>query len=103
MSPYVKEENKEILVLEIDDKNNSVCVCIQGHLDCIFESKYSSIKIFNWLNHSIWKDLLISYRVIVGMIEKKWEHVTQIHVYVHGGVGKFGPLRRLMHEGQGSQ
>lgn len=37
------------------------------------------------------------------MIEKKWEHVTQIHVYVHGGVGKFGPLRRLMLEGQGSQ
>ena len=47
MSPYVKEGNEDILVLEIDDKNNSVCVCIQGHLDCIFESKYSSIKIFN--------------------------------------------------------
>ena len=34
---------------------------------------------------------------------KEWEYVTQIHIFVHEGVGKFGPLRRLTLEGHGSQ
>ena len=88
------EDNFSLFMLNIDGRNTTLHICIQGQSCCKFEFKSSLTSRYQPIHKVHLRNKSILKRVTFDPICLNWKRGVQLHTFMHGEV-KYGCLRRL--------